>query len=96
MKKIILILTIFLLLIQSARAAIYLDVWTNEYIYYPGEPITAYIYDTGFPSSLQFPTSCQVDYIMDGAYDSYTGFCLLIITFADLPHTWTIQDSLSD
>lgn len=89
-------LNLFLLLIQSARATIYLDVWTDDYVCYPGEPVTVYIYGTGFPRSLQFPTSCQVDYIMDGTYDSYTGFCFMIITYADLPHTWTIQHSLSD
>ncbi|MHC4653851.1 MAG: hypothetical protein ACYS91_02400 [Planctomycetota bacterium] len=96
MKKIIFILFLTLIPIQSARATIYLDVWTDEYVYYPGEPIIVYIYGTGFPSHLTFPTSCQVDYIMDGIYDSYTGYCLMVLTHVDLPHTWTIQHNLSD
>ena len=92
----IFLLGFILIPIQSARPIIFLDVWTNEYVYYPGEPITVYIYGTGSPSSLQFPTSCQVDYIMDGTYNSYTGFCLMVLTYVDLPHTWIIPHSLSD
>jgi len=95
MKKIIFLLILVLSQIQSVQASIYLQTWTDEYVYYPGEPITIYIYGSGFPSSLQFPTSCQVDYIMDGIYDSHLGLCLMILTYANLPHTWTIQHSLS-
>lgn len=98
-KKLIFLLAMTLIPIQSARARIYLDVWTDKYVYYLGEPITVYIYGTsgsGFPTpTLQFPTSCQVDYIMDGTYDSFPGMCLFIITYVTLPHTWDIQHDLS-
>lgn len=87
MKKIIFLLSLTLISIQSTHAAIYLQTWTDEYVYYPGEPIIVYIYGSGFPSSLQFPTSCQVDYIMDGIYDSHNGLCLMILTYVNLPHT---------
>jgi hypothetical protein len=95
MRKIIFLLGFILIPIQSARATIYLDAWTEEYVYYPEEPITVYIHGTGSPSSLDFPTSCQVDYIMDGTYNSY-GFCLMILTHVNLPHLWTKQHILSD
>lgn len=93
MKKIIFLLILTLISIQSARATIYLETWTDEYVYYPGEPIKVYIYGIGFPISLEFPTSCQVDYIMDGTYNSYS-YCFMMLTYVSLPHTWTIQHSL--
>ena len=97
-KKIIFLLILILVTIQSAHAAIYLDVWTDKYVYYLDEPITVYIYGSGFGfpgPTLQFPTSCQVDYIMDGTYDSFPGLCLYIVTYVTLPHTWEIEHDFS-
>ncbi len=88
-KKLIFLLTLNLITIQTANAAIYLDVWTDQHVYYLGEPITVYIYGTGSGlggPTLQFLSSCQVDYIMDGTYDSFTGICLHVITYVTLPH----------
>ncbi len=94
-KKILFILPLILIPIESAHALYFLDVWTDKDTYYLGEPITAYIHGTGFPTHVEFPTSCQVDYIMDGIYDSAPDFCLKVITYVNLPHMWTEQHILA-
>lgn len=65
-----------------------LTVFTDQYYYHPGETIHIYISGSGFPSQLQFPSSCQADYIMDYIYDSCPSICAWIITYVTLPHTW--------
>ena len=62
---------------------------TDKSVYYPDEKIEIEICATGPPSSLQFPSSCQADYIMDYSYDSKPGVCLTVISYAWLPETWT-------
>lgn len=98
-KKLIFLLTLILIPIQSAHASINLDVWTDKYVYHLGEPITVYIYGSSFPfpptMTLEFPTSCQVDYIMDESYDSFSGLCYQVLTYVNLPHVWEKQHYLS-
>lgn len=67
-----------------------LNVTTNKQVYSPGERIEISITASGFPSHLEFSSTCQVDYIMDGIYDSGSGImCAQIPTSVTLPHTWT-------
>jgi hypothetical protein len=94
-KRTILITALVIIPVESSLATVDLQARTDKDVYYLGEPITVYIDGSGFPTVLQFSTSCQVDYIMDSTYDSYTGFCLFVITYAYLPCTWTIEHPLS-
>lgn len=94
-KRVILILAMVIMPIHPVHAVIYLDAWPDKDVYYLKEPITVYIFASGLPLHLAFPTNCQVDYIMDGIYDSGAPpHCLTIVTYATLPCHWTIEHSM--
>jgi hypothetical protein len=90
---------IFVFIVFSVTQIAYagtLTVSTNKQVYAPGEQITLSITASGFPSQMEFPTSCQVEYIMDGIFDSASGIvCAQVLTGVTLPHTWTEVHSWS-
>jgi hypothetical protein len=90
-------ISVFILLsVTQVVCAGTLTISTNKQVYSPGEQITISITASGFPSSLEFPTACQADYIMDGIYDSSSGIvCAQVLTGVTLPHTWAKVHSWS-
>lgn len=90
-------LSIFLA-VSSCLFAGTLNVYTDKPVYEPGEPVIVTIEARQgiFPVTLQFGSTCIVDYIMDGVYDSGSGIsCAAVITNVRLPNTWNKTHNFS-